>query len=76
MARSIVIDGKPYRYVVGDAFVRITGPDGRSQAFDLPEVTGMSWDAIERGHWKRTLSIKPGEIEKFIREHMQIGGTK
>jgi hypothetical protein len=73
MARSIVLDGKTYRYTVGDAFVRITGPDGKSKAFDVLEVAGMSRDEIERG---RTVSIIPSDIEKFIREHVMIEGVK
>ena len=75
MARSIVIDGKTYRYTIGDSFVRITGPDGKSRAFDFLEVTGMSWDAIDLDQGKRTLSIIPSDIETFIREHI-IGGAK
>jgi hypothetical protein len=76
MARSIVIDTRVYRYTIGDSFVRITGPDGRSRAFDWTEVTGLNWEAVERGKWKRTLSITPGDIEKFIREHILPGGAK
>jgi hypothetical protein len=76
MARSIVLDGKTYRYTIGGSFVRITNPDGKSRAFDYPEVTGLNWEAVERGQWKRTLSITPSDIEKFIREHILNGGAK
>lgn len=76
MARLIVIDGKTYHYTIGDSFVRITGPDGKSKAYDYLKVIGLDWETAERGQWKDTLSIIPSDIEKFIREHIIAGGAK
>jgi hypothetical protein len=65
--RRIVVDGVGYEYLIGRSNVRITSPDGTSRAASLDDVTGLSWDQIERGERKGYFSVTPSVIAAFIR---------
>ena len=73
--RRITVRGVEYRYVVGTAFVKIIGPVA-SRAVPLTEIKGVGWDAIERGHWKKTSDgmVFPSEVAAYILGSQESGG--
>lgn len=65
--RTIVVDGLPFRWRYGKS-VQIRDKDGKGYRPFLTEVTGWSWNDIERGHWKRYFSLRPEQVANYIRE--------
>lgn len=64
--RKIVVQGVEYEYKVGRSYVDIRPPEGARMTPDLREVTGLTWDEIERGQWKRYFSVTPKQIKEYI----------
>lgn len=67
--RSIVVDGRQYRWR-GASYVVVQDKDGnRVCAGNAPEIKGISWSDWERGGWKSTPDgmMRPGEVAAFIR---------
>jgi len=67
--RVIVIDGNKWLWKCGFSFVRIASPNGVTKDIDIPDITGGTWDTLERGRWKRTQDgmVTPSMIEDYIR---------
>ena len=76
--RKIVVDGQPYRWRGGrGGHLSVRGPDGKGCNAPLTQVTGWSWDNIERGHHKRYFCLTPRVVENFVRrvflgEHLTL----
>ncbi|KKN63691.1 hypothetical protein LCGC14_0499260 [marine sediment metagenome] len=64
--RKISVGGVNYEYKVGRAHVDIRPPGGARMTPDLRQVTGLTWDEIERGTWKRYFSVTPQQIREYI----------
>lgn len=64
--RKITVGNTDYEYKVGRAYVDIRPPEGSRMTPDLRQVTGLTWDAIDRGKWKRTFSVTPQQIREYI----------
>jgi hypothetical protein len=65
--RKIVVSGVEWKYHIGKISVVARCGD-RKLVGKLPEVTGLDWDTIERGQWKRTTDgmITPKQIATWI----------
>ncbi len=64
--RKISVGGVDYEYKVGRAYVDIRPPEGARMTPDLRQVTGLTWDEIERGTWKRYFSVTPQQIREYL----------
>ena len=64
--RNITVDEKDYEYKVGRSHVDIRPPDGARMTPDFHEITGLSWDEIERRRHKGGLSVTPHQISAYI----------
>lgn len=64
--RNISVGGTDYKYKVGRSHVDIRPPEGARMTPDLTEVTGLTWNEIERGTWKRYFSVTPQQIREYI----------
>ncbi len=68
--RKIVVGEQEFHYQVGRSYINIRLPDGSRVTPSLPEVTGLSWDEVERGQWKRWFSVTPANIREYIENHL------
>ena len=77
--RKIVVDGQNWQFMIGRSFVKVVSPSGQGYVANHSEVTGRSWDTLERGIWKKTSDgmVTPANIEVFIRNLLDFkAGTK
>ncbi len=66
--RIIWVGSVAYQYRIGSGYVKIRG----YPPIDLSTFTGISWDQIEKGKWKKWFSITPSDIKEFIEKKIQI----
>lgn len=62
-----------WSYRIGNHGVLIRPPDN-TETFRVPltEITGMSWDELERGHWKGWWDgVGPQEVKGYIARHLR-----
>lgn len=67
-ARKIIVNDQEYWW----AFIKskiLIYKDNVKKVIDLSDFTGLSWDELERGQWKRWLKITPGYVADWIKEH-------
>lgn len=65
--RRIVVDSIVWRYHVGDTHViAIRSDDKMRRMISFAELTGLTWDEVERGKHKRWLSITPELIANWL----------
>jgi len=65
--RKIVVCGMDFEYKVGKTMVDIRGlGHDYHEAGNFPELTGMTWNDIERARHKGNFSITPKMIAKII----------
>jgi hypothetical protein len=71
-ARKLVVDGRPWWFKVGQATVEIWDSSNHKSAVDINELTGRSWDVLERGRWKGTLDgmVKPSDVVRYIQAEL------
>lgn len=70
--RKVHIANKIYEYSIGMQHIRIKTPEGKILSPNFSEVTGLNWDNIERGIWKRYFSIKPQQIKDYISKTLNL----
>lgn len=66
-ARRLIVKGKEYYWLYRRSKI-IIWIDEKKYIYSDSEVMGWSSDEIERGKWKRYLSITPAHIAKWIKE--------
>jgi len=66
--RKIVVNGKTFQYRIGKESVVFRNTHKKSFFADFSEITGWSWNDIERGMWKKYFSITPHQIADYIRK--------
>ena len=64
--RKISVGGTDYEYKVGRSHVDIRFPDGSRMTPTLAKLSGLTWDEVERGKWKRWFSVTPQQIREYI----------
>lgn len=68
--RKMVVGTETWKYRItgSGGWVSIRSPAGGCYNVPATEVTGLSWNAIERGHWKKTPdgSITPKQVRAYI----------
>jgi len=67
------LEDEVWSYRVGGSFVWIRTPDLKT-TFEIPftQITGMSWDDMERGQWKRWWDgIGPQQIKDYVEHHLR-----
>ncbi len=70
-----MLDSGTWQYRIGSGDIVIFSPNDSRYLTNQSEVTGMSWDNLERGYWKGWFKgIGPGDIRKWIEEHI-LGST-
>lgn len=72
--RKLHIDGVEYLYVIKGHGVHYYFEDKKVVA-NHAEVTGRSWDIIERGQWKKTTDgmVKPSDCKAFLEKLIAEG---
>lgn len=66
--RRIVVDGREWRWSLGKRAGHAEARCGAVKiAAPITEVTGLSWDEVERGKWKRYFSVTPQQVADWIR---------
>lgn len=65
--RRIVVDGQTFKWKVGRSNISFVLPGGLRSYASFVEVTGVDWNEIERGQWKRYFKITPKQVADFIR---------
>jgi hypothetical protein len=67
-ARRLVMGTSVWWWYSKGKGIEIWSPQGKRQVTDASTVTGRTWEAIERGYWKKTsdCSVTPGHIRAFI----------
>jgi hypothetical protein len=70
--RKIIVDGKLWwwKYIKSNV-VAYLDETKEKRVIDLRTLTGLSWDQIERGHWKKYFSVTPKDIEKWLKEEVK-----
>lgn len=65
--------GEVWTYRVGNGLVLVRPPDlHTTYHVSLTEITGMSWDDLERGQWKGWWSgMGPQEVKDYIDRHLR-----
>ena len=65
--RKIVLESGTWTYRVGRQYVVIFSPTGQRFCPNHSEITGLSWNAIERAKWKgAAAAITPSVIQTWI----------
>ena len=66
--RKLHLDSGVWEYRIGTANIQIFSPAGLKFCPTVSEVTGLSWDAIERGRYKRTgeNEVVPSQVREWI----------
>jgi len=75
LKRKLHIGNEVWTYKMGHRHVVIRHPDGlKSSIANKSQVTGLSWDTIERGEWKRTSDahVYPRQIKKWIENNLKV----
>ena len=73
--RVLTVGNLVFKYKVGKTRVNIILPDGSRVYPSLSEVSGLSWDEVERGQWKRWFSVTPSMLADYIKNHLEIFGA-
>ena len=68
--RKIVVDHIEYEWVYGNHIVVIRRNGKVVAKPTLTEITGLSWNDIERGQWKGWLSITPKNVATWIQKNL------
>jgi|TARA_Y100000310_G_C20691033_1_gene822213 hypothetical protein len=56
-----------WQYKIGVGGIVIFTPENKRILTNQSKVSGLSWDNLERGYWKRWFKgITPKHIDKFI----------
>lgn len=72
LKRLLHFRGETWSYQVGKSAVHLRTSDHRiTYAVPLPDITGESWDQIERAEWKHYWEgVRPQKIKSYIRDHL------
>jgi hypothetical protein len=65
--RKLIINKQEYQYTIGSHTIVIKHVGGKRYNIQLPELTGLSWEEIEKGHWKNYLQVEPSDVANYIR---------
>jgi len=71
--RVITVGGEKWTCEIGRGSVKFRPPNkGKTTTADFSQITGRSWDTIERGNWKKTRDgmVTPLHLEKYIVAHL------
>lgn len=71
--RRVHFGNEEWAYKVGGMWVVVLAPDRKTTyRVRLEEVTGMSWDDIEKGRWKGWWQgVGPQEVRDYIERHLR-----
>lgn len=69
--RELNLNGQVFKYKVGKTYVNIVLPDGSRVHPTLSEVSGLSFDEVERGQHKRWFSVTPSMLKNYIENHLE-----
>lgn len=65
--RKIVVDGIEWSYIIGRSMVVARMKDSNVvKKIFLNQLTGLDWNEIERGCWKRYFHIYPSQIANWL----------
>jgi hypothetical protein len=75
--RKMTVDGENWEFKIGRSNVHMRAPDGKGHVVNFSQLTGRSWDTLERGQHKRTTDgmVKPGHVRGWIqkiRRHQRL----
>ena len=70
-ARLIVVGKEYFHWIYKGSKIIIWRQNGKKKVFkDLPKITGMSWDELDRAARKKYFSITPKFIEELIKKEI------
>ena len=70
-ARLIVVGKEYFHWIYKGSKIIIWRQNGKKKVFkDLPKITGMSWDELDRAALKKYFSITPKFIEELIKKEI------
>jgi len=64
--RKLVLESGIWWWRKGRNVIQLWGPNGFREVADIADVSGWSWDSIERGTRKRYFSLKPQQVRDYI----------
>jgi hypothetical protein len=71
--RNLVLSNGTWKYKIGRSFILIVSPNGKRHLTNQSEVSGLSWEQLERGYWKKWFSgIKPSMIKDWIEKNGKV----
>lgn len=72
--RKLVVDGEEWAYYVGRTCAVIQAPDGKRKIIGLDELTGRSFDTLDRGQRKKTPAgmVKPSDVVAYIKMQRSV----
>ena len=74
---QLVLDSGTWQYKVGKSYVVIYSPDGERSCPNHSQVTGLTWNSIERYHWKcrgidHEANIKPSTMKRWVNSRQAL----
>lgn len=68
--RKLHVRSEIWEYKIGKNAIQLFSPDGKKHVTSQSEVTGMSWDDLERGYWKGWFKgVTPSQVKTWIEIH-------
>jgi len=64
--RRINVQGKLYQWKVGRGSVSVISEEGSKMHTSISKLMGLTEYEVEKGKWKRWLSITPADIKDYI----------
>jgi len=71
MSKAIHIDGQEYPYKVFRSGVKIRLQNGKYLFVSMTDLTGWSWDGLEKAGWGGyTPPIKPSDVKEWLEKNI------
>lgn len=69
--RLIHLNNEIWKWSVGNFHVVIKSPQNKRFNLDITDITGESYDVVERGKWKKWWTgVKPSQIKSYIENNL------
>lgn len=70
LPRQVHIDGKEWRWEYVGSTVKILSPEEKYWCIKITDFTGMDYDTIERGEYKKWFHMTPSFVKEYIEKNL------